>query len=49
LNAEYRDINETINHAQASVDRAKRLHDINCHRKRKAILANGHTQDDQEL
>jgi hypothetical protein len=35
LNAEYRDINETINHAQASVDRAKKLHDISYHRDEK--------------
>ena len=46
LNAEYHGINEEINHAQASVDRAKKLNDISYHRRRKAILANGHTQDD---
>jgi len=45
LNAEYNDINKEINHAQASVDRAKKLHDINYHKRRKAILANGHDQD----
>jgi hypothetical protein len=44
LNAEYRDLNETINHAQASVDRAKKLNDINYHRRRKAILSNGHAE-----
>jgi hypothetical protein len=42
LNDEYRDLNETINHAQASVDRAKKLNDINYHRRRRAIPADGH-------
>ena len=50
LNAEYRDINEAINHAQADVDRAKKLYDMNYHRRRKAILsatssANGHDEN----
>ena len=47
LNAEYRDLNETINHAQASVDRAKKLNDLNYHRRRRAILAE-HAEDRQE-
>jgi len=47
LNAEYRDLNETINHAQASVDRAKKLNDLNYHRRRRAILAE-HADDRQE-
>ena len=42
LNDEYRDLNETINHAGASVDRAKKLNDINYHRRRRAIPADGH-------
>ena len=37
---------EQVNHAQASITRALRLNDQNYHRKRKAILANGHDQDD---
>jgi len=49
LNAEYQDLNKEINHAQVSVDRAKKLNDINYHRKRKAILANGHSQDGDDL
>ena len=43
LNEEHRDTLEALNHAQASITRAQKLNNQNYHRKRKAILANGHT------
>jgi len=46
LNNEHRDTLEALNHAQASIFRAQKLNEQNYHRKRKAILANGH--DDPE-
>jgi hypothetical protein len=45
LNNEFRETQEALNHAQASINRALRLNDQNYHRKRKAILANGHDQE----
>jgi hypothetical protein len=42
LNDEHRDTQEALNHAQASIVRAMKLNEQNYHRKRKAILANGH-------
>jgi len=46
LNNEHRDTLEALNHAQASITRAQKLNEINYHRKRKAILANGHDLDE---
>jgi hypothetical protein len=46
LNAEHRDTLEALNHAQASIVRAQKLNEQNYHRKRKAILANGHDHDE---
>jgi hypothetical protein len=46
LNNEHRDTLEVLNHAQASIIRAQKLNEQNYHRKRKAILANGHAQDE---
>jgi len=59
LNQEHRDTQEALNHSQASIIRAMKLNEINYHKRRKAILANGHIngnghdaplsrQDDQE-
>ena len=45
LNNEFRETQESLNHAQASITRALRLNDQNYHRKRKQILANGHDQE----
>ena len=42
LNLEHRDTLEALNHAEASIVRAGKLNDINYHRRRRAILANGH-------
>jgi len=42
LNNEHRDTLEALNHAQASIIRAQKLNEQNYHRKRRAILANGH-------
>jgi hypothetical protein len=42
LNQEHRDTLEALNHAEASIVRARKLNDLNYHRRRKAILANGH-------
>jgi hypothetical protein len=44
LNNEYRDTMEALNHAEASINRTKRLTEQNYQRKRKAILANGHDE-----
>ena len=46
LNNEHRDTLEALNHAQASIIRAQKLNEQNYHRKRKAILANGHDLDE---
>ena len=46
LNNEHRETNEAMNHAEASIVRARKLNDINYHRRRKAILANGHDLDE---
>ena len=46
LNNEHRETNEAMNHAEASIVRARKLTDINYHRRRKAILANGHDLDE---
>jgi hypothetical protein len=46
LNREYRDTQEALNHAQASLNRGMKLMEENYQRKRKAILANGHNHDD---
>ena len=40
LNQEHRDTLEALNHAEASIVRARK--DISYHRRRRAILANGH-------
>ena len=45
LNEEHRDTLEALNHAQASITRAQKLNEQNYHRKRKAILSNGHDQE----
>jgi len=45
LNNEHRDTLEALNHAQASIVRAQKLNEQNYHRKRKAILSNGHHDD----
>ena len=42
LNQEHRDTLEALNHAEASIVRARKLNDLNYHRRRKAILNNGH-------
>ena len=42
LNNEHRDTLEALNHAQVSITRAQKLNEQNYHRKRPAILANGH-------
>ena len=42
LNQEHRDTLEALNHAEASIVRARKLNDLNYHWRRKAILANGH-------
>ena len=42
LNKEHRETLEALNHAEASIVRARKLNDINYHRRRRAILANGH-------
>ena len=42
LNNEHRDTLEALNHAQDSIIRAQKLNEQNYHRKRPAILANGH-------
>ena len=42
LNLEHRDTLEALNHAEASIVRARKLNDIKYHRRRRAILANGH-------
>ena len=42
LNNEFRDTQAALNQAQASLNRAIKLAEINYHRKRQAILANGH-------
>jgi len=47
LNDEHRDTLEALNHAQASIVRAQKLNEQNYHRKRKAILANGHGEPDE--
>jgi len=54
LKAEHRDTMEALNHAEASIARARKLNDLNYHRRRKAILSNGHDaplsrHDDQDL
>ena len=42
LNNEHRDTLEALNHAQVSITRAQKLNEQNYHRKRRAILSNGH-------
>jgi len=46
LNNEHRGTMEALNHAQASIIRTQKLNERNYHRKRKAILANGHDLDE---
>jgi len=46
LNNEHRDTLEALNHAQASIVRAQKLNEQNYHRKRRAILSNGHDHDE---
>jgi hypothetical protein len=48
LNNEHRDTLEALNHAEASIVRARKLNDLNYHKRRKAILANGNGEDHQE-
>ena len=45
LNREFRETQEALNHSAASINRAIKLNEQNYHRKRKAILANGHAQE----
>jgi hypothetical protein len=46
LNNEHRGTLEAPNHAQASIIRAQKLNEQNYHRKRRAILSNGHDHDE---
>lgn len=46
LNNEHRDTLEALNHAQVSITRAQKLNEQNYHRKRRAILSNGHDHDE---
>jgi len=46
LNNEHRDTLEALNHAQVSITRAQKLNEQNYHRKRRAILGNGHDHDE---
>jgi hypothetical protein len=46
LNNEHRDTQEALNHAQVSITRAQKLNEQNYHRKRRAILSNGHDDDE---
>jgi hypothetical protein len=46
LNDEHRDTLEALNHAQASIVRAQKLNEQSYHRKRLAILSNGHDHDE---
>jgi hypothetical protein len=48
LNNEYRDTQEALNHAQASLTRAMRIAEQNYQRKRQQIL-NGNGDDRNEL
>lgn len=47
LDKEYRDYQVALNQTQASLTHTMRLAEQNYHRKRKAILANGHDQDEE--
>ena len=42
LDKEHRETLTALNQAEASVAHARNLNDLNYHRRRKAILANGH-------
>jgi len=42
LHKEHRETLTALNQAEASVAHARKLNDLNYHRRRKAILANGH-------
>jgi len=42
LDKEHRETLTALNQAEASVVHARKLNDLNYHRRRKAILANGH-------
>jgi hypothetical protein len=42
LNQEHRETQEALNRAENSILHARKLNDLNYHRRRKAILANGH-------
>ena len=42
LDKEHRDTLTALNQAEASIVHARKLNDLNYHRRRKAILANGH-------
>ena len=46
LNNEHSDTLEALNHAQVSITRSQKLNEQNYHRKRRAILSNGHDHDE---
>jgi len=46
LNDEHRETLTALNHAQVSIVRAQKLNEQNYHRKRRAILSNGHDHDE---
>ena len=46
LDKEHRDTLTALNQAEASIVHARKLNDLNYHRRRKAILANGHDLDE---
>ena len=45
LNTEHSDTLKALNQAEASIQRARNLNDQNYHRRRRAILTNGHSQE----
>jgi len=45
LDKEYRETQVALNQTQASLTHTMRLTEMNYHRRRKAILANGHDHD----
>jgi hypothetical protein len=47
LDKEYRDYQVALNQTQASLTHTIRLAEQNYHRRRKAIMSNGHDQDVQ--
>jgi hypothetical protein len=45
LDKEHRETQVALNQAEASILHARKLDELNFHRRRKAILNNGHDQD----